>query len=155
MNKITTLLISTSLVLTLSACNAGNVSSESGADNSSASVPDTTGVVHISNAQLQTLLDQNVTLIDIRRPEEWAHTGVVPGSKKLTFFSKTGAINPQLVPELQRMAAADQPVVLICRTGSRTRAAAQMINSQLGYNTVYNVQDGITKWIADGRAVIK
>lgn len=151
------LLTSAAFIVSLSACNTGNVgaTSASSSVNAAATVHDSQGVFHISNSQLQTLLDNDVTLIDIRRPEEWTATGVVPGSEKLTFFSRSGAINPQLVPALQKIASPDQPVALICRTGNRTRVAAQIIKSQLGYTTVYNVEDGITRWISEGRAVVK
>ncbi|MEE9304236.1 MAG: rhodanese-like domain-containing protein [Thiotrichaceae bacterium] len=156
------------------ACNTSNVSSDQtstsdttkstpSASSTSASIPTdsevssevSSGVIHISNEQLQALMDKNITVVDIRRPEEWAETGIVAGSKKLTFFSKTGAINPKLVPELKKIAPTDKPVILICRTGTRTRIAAQMIQVQLGYETVYNVEHGITKWIAGGRKVAK
>ena len=147
------LLFSSSIALT--ACNTGNVSTDGSNDTSASIDTNKTGIINISSAQLQTLLDKKVTLIDIRRPEEWAQTGVVAGSKKLTFFSSTGAINPQLVPSLKRIAPSDKPVALICRTGNRSGVAAQMISTQLGYKTVYNVKDGITKWIAEGRKTVK
>ena len=151
-----TIAINIALLVTLTACNA---TVDKGADikksDTEASIPQGEGVIHVSSAQLQKLLDQKVTLIDIRRPEEWAQTGVVAGSKKLTFFTKTGGINPNLVPGLKAIASADQPIALICRTGNRTKVAAQMITSQLGYKTVYNVKNGITKWIAEGRKTIK
>ncbi len=159
MIKIKTLLFTTPLMLALTACNTGNISTEqseaSPSPSNSAPIPASSGIINISSAQLQGLIDKKVTVVDIRRPEEWAETGVVPSSKKLTFFSETGAINPKLVPELKKMAPADKPVVLICRTGSRTRVAALMIKAQLGYKTVYNVEHGITKWIADGRKTVK
>ncbi len=140
------------VILTISACNTGNVNQP---PTNQAEIPTGTGVVDISNDQLELLLDKKVTLIDIRRPDEWAQTGVVPGSKKLTFFSSTGAINPQLVPELKKIAPAEKPVILICRTGNRTRIAAQILTSQLGYHTVYNVKHGITRWLAEDRPTVK
>lgn len=160
MLKIQTLLFTTPLLLTLTGCNTGNISTEqsetpNSPSSATAAAPASSGIVNISSAQLQGLIDKKITVVDIRRPEEWAETGVVSSSKKLTFFSETGAINPKLVPELKKIASADKPVVLICRTGSRTRVAAQMIKAQLGYKTVYNVEHGITKWIADGRKTVK
>ena len=125
------------------------------ADDAKAVIPQGEGIINVSNAELTKLLAKKVTLIDIRRPEEWTQTGVIAGSKKLTVFNKNGSINPNLATELQRIAPADKPVALICRTGNRTRVAAKMITTQLGYKTVYNVQHGITKWIAEGRAIVK
>lgn len=151
-----TIAIDIALLVTLSACNATvDKSTEIAKSDAEASIPQGEGVIHVSNAQLQKLLDQKVILIDIRRPEEWAQTGIVAGSKKLTFFTRTGGINPNLVPGLKAIASADQPVALICRTGNRTNVAAQMITSQLGYKKVYNVKNGITKWMAEGRKTVK
>lgn len=123
-------------------------------DSAGSSVPGGKGIVNINNQQLQALLDKNVTLVDIRRPEEWS-SGVIPGSKKVTFFTKDGAINSRLIQQLQQVAPTDKPVALICRTGSRTKVGALMIKTQLGYPTVYNVENGITHWYAEGRKIAK
>lgn len=152
LRKISWLLI-VAFAAMLAACNAGTV--DIAAEDAKAVIPQGEGIINVSNAQLTKLLSEKVTLVDIRRPEEWTQTGVVAGSKKITFFSKTGKINPNLVTELQSVASADKPVALICRTGNRTRVASKMITTQLGYKTVYNVEHGITKWIADGRATVK
>lgn len=137
------------MILGLSACTSTAVD-----ESSNVTVPSGKGVVNINNQQLQALLDKKVTLVDIRRPEEWAQ-GVVPGSKKVTFFLRDGSINPELIPQLQRVAPTDKPVALICRTGNRTQVGALMIKTQLGYPTVYNVENGITQWFAEGRAITK
>lgn len=49
------------------------------------------------------------------------------------------------------MATPDQPVILICRSGNRTKAASQFLSREAGYQTVYNVKDGIRAWAKDGR----
>lgn len=113
------------------------------------------GYSNINNATLEQMLKEGVTLIDIRRPEEWASTGVVEGSKKITFFEKNGSLNQSFVPEFTSLVKPGDKVALICRTGSRTQAASQAIAQQLGYESVYNVQSGITGWIRQGRPVIK
>ncbi len=113
------------------------------------------GVVNINDAKLQTLLDQGVTLVDIRLPEEWRQTGIVKGSKTITFFDRTGRINPDFVPQFTALVKPDQPVALICRTGNRTMAASDAIARQLGYKHVYNVKHGITGWLSEKRPVVK
>lgn len=100
----------------------------------------------VSNLELQGLLAKGVTLVDIRLPEEWQQTGVVEGSKLLTLFERNGAIAPGFLTNLQKIAPADKPVALICRTGNRTHAGTQML-VQAGYKQVYNVTHGITGWI--------
>ncbi len=109
---------------------------------------------NISNAQLQTLIDEGVVLIDIRREDEWRATGLVESSTPLTFFLKNGQLNPQFAPELLKLAPIDQPIALICRSGNRTRYASAAIAQQLGYKQVLNVTHGITGWLADNRAVV-
>jgi len=49
----------------------------------------------------------------------------------------------------------DDPVVLICRTGNRTSTLARHLVEQMGYTQVYNVRDGITRWIRDDRPVTR
>ena len=110
---------------------------------------------NINNTELAKLLDDNITLVDIRRPEEWKQTGVVAGSNMITLFTSRGGVNPDFVSQLQRVSTPDKPVILICRTGNRTRAGSTMLVQQLGYKNVYNVTRGITGWIADKRQVTR
>lgn len=137
------------VLLVMSACTSNPVN-----ENTGSTVQPGKGIVNINNQELQALLDKKVTLVDIRRPEEWA-LGVIPGSKKVTFFTKDGSINPELISQLKRVAPTDKPVALICRTGNRTRVGALMVKTQLGYPTVYNVEKGITHWYSEGRPIGK
>ena len=116
-------------------------------------VPQPGGYSNIDNEKLKELSKQGVLLVDIRRKEEWQQTGIVEGSKTITFFDRTGNINPNFVPEFTALAKPDQPVMLICRTGNRTQAASRAIAEQLGYTNVMNVTNGITGWMAERRPV--
>ncbi len=118
-------------------------------------IPQAGGYSNIDNAKLKELVAQGVVLVDIRRQEEWQQTGIIKGSKTITFFDKTGRINPNFVPEFTALVKQDQPVALICRTGNRTQAASQAVAQQLGYKSVMNVTHGITGWIAEKRPVEK
>ncbi len=109
---------------------------------------------NIDNDRLEALLRQGVVLIDIRRPDEWRRTGIVPGSHPLTLFDSGGRPLPEFFRRLPQIAPPDRPVALICRTGNRTRSAARLLTGQLGYRQVYNVRRGITQWIAEGRPVV-
>jgi rhodanese-related sulfurtransferase len=46
-----------------------------------------------------------------------------------------------------------EPQILNGRTGSRTARLARRLTLEMGYRRVYKVRDGITGWIAEGRAV--
>lgn len=110
---------------------------------------------NVDNAGLQALLQQGVPLYDIRRAEEWQQTGVVEGSRKLTFVDAIGQLNPEFMNRLTAQVGKNDPVVLICRTGNRTDALARELMERHGYTRVYNVKDGITGWIAEGRPVVR
>jgi rhodanese-related sulfurtransferase len=107
------------------------------------------------NDQLKALLAQGVPIYDIRRPEEWRETGVVEGSRKLTFVDAGGRPNPEFLPRFTAEVGKDDPVVLICRTGSRTDKLARELMEEQGYTQVYNVRHGITGWIAGNNPVVK
>ena len=110
---------------------------------------------NVDNTRLQALLAQGVPVYDIRRAEEWRQTGVVEGSRKLTFVDAGGRVNPEFVPRFTAEVGKNDPVVLICRTGNRTDALARELVEKLGYTQVYNVRDGITRWIGEGNAVVR
>ena len=113
------------------------------------------GYTNVSNNELKTLLQQGVTLIDIRRPEEWRQTGVVEGSHKITLFDKNGRIMSDFQEKFEAVSDPDKPVALICRTGNRTSVASKMLSRQLGYKKIYNVERGITDWIRKGNPVVR
>lgn len=144
------LALALSAVVSLGACSRAE--SVSGGNTAVATVQ---GVVkNISNTELQTLLDQKATLIDIRLPEEWAQTGTVADSHRITLFRENGSVAPDFLAKVQQVAATDKPVVVICRTGNRTRAGADML-AQVGYKEVYNVTHGIMGWMKAGKPVVR
>lgn len=79
-------------------------------------------------------------LVDIRTPAEVAR-GVLPQTQtlpmhmiplKLDFFNNT-----------------DKPIILYCRTGSRSAQACMFLNQQ-GVTNVYNLTGGIVSWAQNG-----
>ena len=108
---------------------------------------------NIDNQGLQRLLQESVPVIDIRRPEEWRETGVVEGSRGMTFVDQNGRVMPNFLEKFTATVSKDQPVVLICRTGNRTDLLARHLVERMGYHQVYNVRDGIMGWLREGRPV--
>ncbi|MGB5440869.1 MAG: rhodanese-like domain-containing protein [Gammaproteobacteria bacterium] len=108
---------------------------------------------NLDNEQLKAMLEQGTPIYDIRRPEEWRQTGVIADSQLLTFVDDSGRMLPDFMRRFTSAVGKDDPVVLICRTGSRTSTLARHLVEQLGYTKVYNVRDGIIRWIRDGRPV--
>lgn len=112
-------------------------------------------VIDISSEQLARLQAEGVPVIDIRTAPEWEQTGVVAGSHLLTFFDEKGKVDaPAFVTKTRQIAPPEKPVILICRTGNRTRTAGKFLHEQVGYGTVYNVKTGIFGWRKDAGAVV-
>lgn len=107
----------------------------------------------LDNEGLAEKIEEGVTIVDIRRPEEWAETGVVEGSHRITAFDGNGRFNPEFGEQFAALVDRDEPVVLICRTGNRTGALARALVEGLGYQQVYNVTDGIMEWLGEERVV--
>lgn len=110
---------------------------------------------NVDNSELKTLIAQGVPVYDIRRPEEWGATGVVEGSRMLTYVDKSGRQNPEFLPRFTAEVSKTDPVILICRTGNRSDKLARELMEKHGYTRVYNVRDGITRWIGASHAVVK
>lgn len=111
-------------------------------------------IVDIDNAELARLMKSGVPVIDIRTQPEWEETGIVGGSHLLTFFDERGRYDAAAwLDKLKPLAKPSEPVIVICRTGNRTRAVSQFLTQQAGYARVYNVKSGIKAWIGTGGPV--
>lgn len=99
-----------------------------------------------------------ITLIDIRRPEEWRQTGVAQGALRINMLHPKGLQG--FAQEVYDAVGGDlnAPIVLICRTGSRT-SRLQPILAQAGFTNVKHIPEGTLGnrkkpgWIAQGLPV--
>jgi len=112
-------------------------------------------VIDIDNAELARLMKSGITVIDIRTQPEWEETGILPDSKLLTFFDERGKADPAAwLAKVKPLASPDQPVIVICRSGNRTKPVSQFLSQQAGYAKVYNVKSGLKGWLSDKGAVV-
>jgi rhodanese-related sulfurtransferase len=118
---------------------------------------------YLSSQEAANFVDKNGTkllFLDVRTPAEITFLGMpaqadanVPymmepefrtwDSAKSTFKLET---SPDFLPEVRRRLAAkgltaEAPIVLICRSGDRSAAAANLL-SEAGFKNVYSVVDG-------------
>jgi len=107
----------------------------------------------VDNKGLLDLLKRGAPLFDVRRPGEWHETGVVAGSRLLTYVDEYNRLMPGFLETLAAEVDRQEPLILICRTGTRTAMLARKLTLKMGYTRVYNVREGITGWIGEGRAV--
>ena len=111
-------------------------------------------VIDIDNQELAKLLGQGIPLVDIRTAPEWLQTGIVPGSRLLPFFDAQGQANPAAwLEKVRQIAKPGDPLIVICRTGNRTKAVSQFLSDKAGYGKVYNVRQGIVAWAQEGRSL--
>ena len=95
-----------------------------------------------------------LTLVDIRRPEEWRQTGVAKGAIAIDMR------NPAFAETLLQQVGGkrDAPIAIICRTGNRTTQMQQALRAA-GFTQVYNVREGMAGsaagpgWIRQGLPV--
>ncbi|SCA57016.1 Peptidyl-prolyl cis-trans isomerase [Candidatus Terasakiella magnetica] len=104
---------------------------------------------NINNEEVKALLKEGVKIVDVRTPAEWKKTGVIQGSLLLPFRMANGQINPKFPEDMARIADKKERVMLICRTGNRTRMASELLAMRFGFENVYNVRNGITYWLRE------
>ena len=112
-------------------------------------------IVNVNNQQIKELFKINIPIVDVRRSAEWEQTGVVPNSILLTFFDKKGNYNlDEWYKQLSLKINEGEPIILICRTGRRTKIIAEMMDKKFD-NVIYNAKGGITLWIDEKLKTVK
>lgn len=112
-------------------------------------------VKEVNNQELVELRESGAVLIDIRRADEWAYSGVIEGSHLLTFFDMAGRYDVEgWLKALKKIVPENEPFVLICEVGGRSGSVSRLLDKQLGIQSVHNLSRGIRPWIAEGRKVV-
>ena len=112
-------------------------------------------IVNVNNQQIKELSKINIPIVDVRRSSEWDQTGIVPNSILLTFFDKKGNYNlDEWYKQLSLKINEGVPIILICRTGRRTKLIAEMMDKKFD-NVIYNAKGGITSWIDEKLKTVK
>lgn len=85
-------------------------------------------------------------LVDVRTEGEWQHVGVPDTSALNTepvfiqWNLRTGSNNPDFLAQLQASVPVDKPLMVLCRSGARSIAAAEAATAA-GY-TAWNILEG-------------
>lgn len=96
-------------------------------------------------------------VVDVRLQEEWKESGVINDSFLITYFDeKARPMKSAFLKKLSQITEGDKtkPVVLVCRTGLRSKLVAGILERE-GYKNVYNYKDGMVAWLNENRKVIK
>ncbi|GAB4183591.1 MAG: rhodanese-like domain-containing protein [Roseiflexaceae bacterium] len=99
--------------------------------------PATPAIRNITPAELQAKIAarESLVLIDVRSPEEYAQDGHIAGSRLMPL--------PMLATRLNEIPK-HTPVICICRSGNRSRAACEVL-AQHGFE-VTNMSGGMMAW---------
>ena len=104
-------------------------------------------VIDVSDQEMIKLSNTNIPIVDVRRSSEWIQTGVIPNSILLTFFDEEGNYNfDEWYEKLQLEINVTDPIILICRSGKRSKIIANMMDKEFDI-IIYNAQSGINSWI--------
>jgi len=82
----------------------------------------------------------SLLIIDIRTPEEWRETGVIPGARRADFYRGPNALLKSVLEMVD--GNKDAPIALVCHSGSRTIQAQKFLQAQ-GFTQVYNLREGM------------
>lgn len=131
-------------VISLTACgqNKEKASTAQETDTSKKVVSET-----ISVDEAETKMENpEVLVLDVRTPDEF-NQGHIKGAKNINVLDHS--FNKK-VAKLSK----DQPIVVYCRSGSRS-AKAQSIMEDQGFTETYNVRGGIMAWQAKDKKVVE
>lgn len=97
-------------------------------------------LTQIRPGDVRPLVDEGATLIDVREHQE-----TVAGHAPCATMNPLQSFDLAKVPT-------ESPIVLICRSGARSNAAANAL-AQMGFTT-YNVMGGMNAWRAEGLPIV-
>lgn len=95
--------------------------------------------VMLANDAYEQAQKDEITLIDIRTPEEWAQTGIPEGAVALDMTKQESFLKALVA---LRQASPTKPIALICRTGNRSGFVIEALAKQ-GFPGLVDVTEGI------------
>lgn len=120
---------------------------EAATESTTASAQTLPGIRLVNVAEAQTMLtDPDVTVIDVRTPEEFA-TGYLAGAKLVDFNAPDFA---ERIAEFDRSGR----YLVYCRSGNRSGQALKVM-SELGFTDVADLDGGILAWNEAGAPITK
>ena len=83
-------------------------------------------------------LGAGIQLVDVRRPDEFRE-GHIEGALNINF------LEDDFAQQMERQVNKEKPVMLYCRSGSRSASAAEELKA-LGFKEIYDLEGGFSDW---------
>jgi len=114
-------------------------------------------LINLTASDVSNKLTKNALVIDIRTPQEWQSTGIIPGSHPVKFFDRNGKYDADqwLAAVKQLQTSPDQEIILVCRSGGRSGRVGNLLTQKLNMSNVFHLQNGISSWIKEKRPTEK
>jgi len=100
------------------------------------------------------LMSEGVPMIDIRRENEWASSGIIKNAHTIAFFSMFGTYDlDKWLGELHKIIKSkDDKFIITCASANRTKVLANILQDE-GYTNIYELDCGMGGWIMSGEEV--
>lgn len=104
---------------------------------------------------VEKMIEDNITMIDVRRPEEWNRTGVIKNIHLLTFFDEYGNYDLEnWMNQFQKIVTSEnQTFVLVCAHARRTKIIGDFLIEQ-GYKNTSHLFGGMALWLQELRPTL-
>ena len=104
---------------------------------------------------VEKMINDNIVMIDVRRPEEWNRTGIIKNAHPITFFDEYGNYDLESwMSEFQKIVTSkDQTFVLICAHARRTKIIGDFLIEQ-GYKNTSHLFGGMALWLQELKPVL-
>jgi len=100
------------------------------------------------------IVNSGIKIIDIRTKAEWLQTGIIKGSKTITFFDELGRYDvPKFLKALNAYVKPGEKFALLCRTGHRTKVVAAFLGKN-GYKVI-DLLGGVNALAKDNYKFVK
>lgn len=106
--------------------------------------------------ELESYMQKNVIIIDIREKKKWKNTGVIPGSYRLTYNNTVKNNNEKkwqyiLIRILKQK---NRTFVLISKDGKKAEKLARKLFKEKKFKNAMFLKGGIKSWLDADRRVI-
>ena len=98
---------------------------------------------------------EKIKLIDVRRPDEFNNElGHINGAKLITLGPDLEEFFETYLTQTQKNENQQVPLVLICRSGSRS-GHATLLAMDMGIKNIYNMTGGMIRWNDFGLPIVR